>query len=327
MLLCLNKSSIKSLFRSTNHSCESLTERERRRSTAENLDINTYLSSLQMMSDRKDIDKRIFKNLIQNKTKKTPLKQNLFASNSVKELNQSTQQSASRQKPFTRARFASQRSTILGKQAQAQDQYDEQNSEKLQLLNESLFKLVGQLLKLKDEMNNNRKFQLQIYKLIGLKKTLQKLLFNLETQTIIEPLTVYHLKQNICIKEHVMDGTTLLNLDTYNFNIIRDINFLIEKIDELQIQTEANGIRQLEYKITDEIYNLKMEQNKMKHKRVQSPKLLFQQRIMRNQLLPEGSMEQIEQKFGPFPLIQNKNKIIHNQIQTIINNLNIKFKY
>lgn len=57
------------------------------------------------------------------------------------------------------------------------------------------------------------------------------------------------------------------------------------------------------YQITDEIYNLKMEQNKMKHKRVQSPKLLFQQRIMRNQLLPEGSMEILEQKFGPFPLI------------------------
>ncbi|CAD8110686.1 unnamed protein product [Paramecium sonneborni] len=326
MLLSLNKSSMKSLFRSTNHSCESLTEREGRRSSAENLNINAYLSSLQMMSDRKDVDKKIFKNLIQIKNKKTPIKQNLFASNSVKELNQSTQQSASRQKPFTRARFASQRSTILGKQAQAQEQYDEQNSDKLQQLNESLFKLVGLLIKLKEEMNNNRKFYLQIFKLIGLKKHLQKLLINFETQTIIEPLNVYFLKQNICIKEHIMDGTTLLTLDTYNFNIIRDINFLIEKIDELQIQTEANGIRQLEYKITDEIYNLKMEQNKMKHKRVQSPKLLFQQRTMRNNLLPEG-IELIEQKFGPFPLIQNKNKIIHNQIQTIINNLNIKFKY
>lgn len=30
-----------------------------------------------------------------------------------------------------------------------------------------------------------------------------------------------------------MEGTTLLTIDTYNFTIIRDINYLLDKIEEL----------------------------------------------------------------------------------------------
>ena len=60
---------------------------------------------------------------------------------------------------------------------------------------------------------------------------------------------MFHLKLNICQKEHILDGTSPLTIETYNFAVVRDINYLLEKIEEVSIQTEVNRIKALEYKV------------------------------------------------------------------------------
>lgn len=102
---------------------------------------------------------------------------------------------------------------------------------------------------LKDYLNNQKKLYNVIRKLIGVKKSLFKVMLNEEGESLIEPINETTVLKNCSYKESVYEGADVFQIECINFGLMKDIEYLIEKTYELNLIIKKQGLEQLEMEI------------------------------------------------------------------------------
>ncbi len=74
-----------------------------------------------------------------------------------------------------------------------------------------------------------------IKRLIGVKKSLNKVLLNEEGESLVDPINEATLLKNCSYKESAYEGADVFQIECLNFGLIKDIEYMNDKTYELNL--------------------------------------------------------------------------------------------